>query len=312
MKYADMHCDTLTELYRNGYSAESSPLHISLDRASRLEPYVQIAAVWTDKRLTDDEGYERFFEIVRRFCESQAVSFGKVCVCESKAELDRIEKNGGTAFVLAVEGARLLGGNIERLDALVEAGVRLITLQWSGEDCIGGAWDTEKPLTDFGARLLLEMARRGIAADISHASVATAEDVLDIAENIGLAVCASHSNSAAVCGHRRNLDDRIFRRIAELGGIVGLSMAPEHLSERKRADISDICRHLYRYLALGGEDVVCLGCDFDGITSTPDGVSGIGDIPRLREALEREGFSQAVLDKLFFENAECFIRRILI
>ncbi len=312
MKYADMHCDTLTELYRNGYTANSSPLHISLDRAEELRPYVQVAAVWTDKELTDDEGYERFLDVVSRFRKDPAVCSGRVRLCGSKEELDRTEEDGGASFVLAVEGARLLGGDMERLDALGEAGVRLITLQWSGADCIGGAWDTSEPLTDFGKRLLREMAKRGIAADISHASVETAEGVLDIAEDIGLAVCASHSNSAAVWGHRRNLDDRLFRRVAKLGGIVGLSMAPEHLTGRERADISDICRHLNRYLDLGGEDIVCFGCDFDGITSTPDGVGGIGDIPRLREALAAEGVPERVLSKLFFENARRFIRRILV
>lgn len=109
----------------------------------------------------------------------------------------------------------------------------------------------------------------------------------------------------------RNLTDEFFLRVKARGGIVGLSMAPEHLSDSSIADVTDICRHLYHYLTLDGEDTVCLGCDFDGIGTTPVGVGGIEDIPNLRESLLSEGFPESTLDKLFYGNAHRFIRGIL-
>ncbi len=311
MKFADMHSDTLTELYLGGYDIKDAPLHISLDCAKELEPYIQIGAVWTDRRLTDDEAYDRFFEVVRHFRESSSVKCGFVRLCRTKAELDSAVKDGIPAFVLAVEGARLLGGDISRLDRIAEEGVRLITLQWSGCDCIGGAWDTDAGLTDFGKTVLRRMADLGIAADISHASVTVAAEVLEFADEYGLTVCASHSNSRVVCSHKRNLTDDLLLRVKDRGSIVGISMAPEHLSDSGMADISHICRHIYHYLEIGGEDTVCFGCDFDGISSTPRGVDGIEDIPRLRDSLSHEGFSEAVLTKLFYGNAYRFIRGIL-
>lgn len=311
MKYADMHSDTLTELYLGGYSIGDAPLHISLDKAGELRPYIQIGAVWTDKRLTDDEAYDRFFQVVRHFRADPTARDGRVRLCRTKAELDSAVNHGVPAFVLAVEGARLLGGDIARLDRISDEGVRLMTFQWSGTDCIGGAWDTDAGLTDFGKAVLRRMAELGIAADISHASDATAGEILNLAEECGLRVCASHSNSRAVCHHRRNLTDELFRRVKEACGIVGLSMAPEHLSDSGKAGVTDVARHLYHYLEQGGEDTVCFGCDFDGISSTPDGVGGIGDIPRLRESLLCEGFSEDVTNKLFYGNAHRFIRFIL-
>ena len=88
-------------------------------------------------------------------------------------------------------------------------------------------------------------------------------------------------------------------------------MAPEHLSDSGTADVTDICRHLYHYLELGGEDTVCFGCDFDGISNVPAGVSSIGNIPDLRESLMKEGFSEDTITKLFFGNSHRFIRSIL-
>lgn len=311
MKFADMHSDTLTELYLGNYLIDDAPLHISLKDAKGISPYIQTAAVWTDKTLTDDEAYDRFFRVASHFRHDPAVTNGRVKLCRTKAEIDSATNGGVPAFVLAVEGARLLGGDITRLDALADEGVRLITLQWSGCDCIGGAWDTDEGLTDFGHELLTEMAKHRIAADISHASDKTAKDILDLAEKNGLTVCASHSNSRAVCPHTRNLTDELFLRVKEHGGIVGISMAPEHLSESGTANVTDIIRHIYHYLSLGGDDTLCFGCDFDGISSTPTGVCGIKDIPNLRESLEKEGFNEDTLHKLFYGNAHRFIRELL-
>ncbi|MBE6708128.1 MAG: hypothetical protein E7578_02650 [Ruminococcaceae bacterium] len=311
MKYADMHCDTLTELYLGGYFIKDTPLHISLDKADPFNPYIQVAAVWTDKALSDDDAYERFFKVTDHFRCDPSVRMGKVQLCHTKAKLDTAVAEGVPAFVLAVEGARLLAGDIRRLYRLYDEGVRLITLQWSDTDCIGGAWNTDADITDFGRLVLCEMASLGIAADISHASDSTAREILDIADQCNLTVCASHSNSRGVCSHMRNLTDELFRRVKEHGGIVGISMAPEHLSDSGKADITDISRHIYNYLSLGGEDTVCLGCDFDGIKTTPMGISGIGDIKYLWDMLLKDGITEDTLTKLFFGNAHRFIRSIL-
>lgn len=311
MKFADMHSDTLTELYLGEYDIYDAPLHISLKKAKELIPYLQIGAVWTDKRLTDDEAYERFFDVVNHFQSSVSAKEGTVRICRTKSALDLSIDVKIPAFVLAVEGARLLGGDISRLDRIAKEGVRLITLQWSGSDCVGGAWNTSDGLTDFGKEVLIKMADYRIAADISHASDKTAEEILDLSDRYGITVCASHSNSRRICSHRRNLTDEMFAEIKNRGGVVGISMAPEHLSDSGRADTSDICRHLYHYLESDGCDTVCFGCDFDGISTTPDGICGIGDITRLRDRLSSEGFSDEILEKLFYGNAHRFIRSIL-
>lgn len=311
MKYVDMHCDTLTELYLGGYSINDAPLHISLKNAKPFTPYIQVAAVWTDKSLSDDEAYERFFRVTDHIKQDPSVRSGEAQICHTKSKLDFAVNSGIPTFIFAVEGARILAGDITRLRRLYDEGVRLITLQWSDSDCIGGAWNTNEGLTDFGRQVLCEMARLGIAADISHASDKTASEILDIADECDLRVCASHSNSRSICSHRRNLTDELFRRVKEHDGIVGISMAPEHLSDSGTADISDIRRHIYNYLSIDGENTVCLGCDFDGISTTPAEICGITDVTKLWSTLENDGISEDILTKLFFGNAHRFIRGIL-
>lgn len=53
---------------------------------------------------------------------------------------------------------------------------------------------------------------------------------------------ASHSNSRAVCGVKRNLTDDQFRTIRDMGGIVGLNYCSEFLSndatDKTAADVT--------------------------------------------------------------------------
>ena len=69
--------------------------------------------------------------------------------------------------------------------------------------------------------------------------------------------------------------------------------------------------HVLHMLDLCGERCVCLGCDLDGVDSLPDGISGIQDMPRLRETLISSGISAETVDAIFFDNLMDFWERAL-
>lgn len=117
---------------------------------------------------------------------------------------------------------------------------------------------------------------------------------------------ASHSNSYAVCAHQRNIKDHHFKAVRNLGGVVGISLAPQHITLSERAFVSDICRHIMHYLSLDGEDTVCLGCDFDGIKKTPEGFFGVDSVILISDELLRLGVSDEKIEKIFFKNAMRF------
>ena len=74
-------------------------------------------------------------------------------------------------------------------------------------------------LTDFGREVVGTMESIGMAVDISHVAPTTYWDVLEIAEKSPF---ASHSSCKALNEHRRNLDDRQMRALAEAGGVLGV------------------------------------------------------------------------------------------
>ena len=63
----DLHCDTSYRLYKEKQSLRSNNLHIALDKASYLSKYAQIAAIWSDCELSDEEAYLAFWRILNNF-----------------------------------------------------------------------------------------------------------------------------------------------------------------------------------------------------------------------------------------------------
>ena len=297
MDYFDLHCDTAFELYKQNQSLLRSSLAVDMERASAFGRYSQFFAVWSEDGLSGDEAYAQFFKIRERLLAELAENDFELCLSGAQYASSASPRR---AF-LSVEGASLLSGKLSRLEKLYESGVRLLALFWKGENELGGAWDTGAGLTSFGLDALRECERLGIMIDVSHASPRA---FFDIAEAAKKPFIASHSDIKSVYPHPRNLTDEQFRIIMERGGVAGLNLCAEHLGPG--AGFAGALRHALRFMELGGEDCLCLGCDFDG-APLPEGVSGVESLPSLPSALRREGGGESFLEKLFWRNAERFV-----
>lgn len=305
----DAHCDTAYELYHRGESLTDNTCHISLHRAQAFSHYAQFFAIWSDKRLDDEACFTQFLSIASRFRDEIEHAKDQIEFVRDADGLDRTWSASKSAAFLAVEDARLLAGKIERLDELRQMGVSYLTLLWGGVSCIGGAHDTDEGLTDFGRSVARGCYRCGICPDVSHASERSTDDVLEIAAACGKTVMATHSNSYSVYAHSRNLRDRHFEAIRSLGGFVGVSLCRSHLTDitARHATVDDVVRHIDRYMELGGEHTVGLGCDFDG-TDPPDGIVHLGDLTLLADALLTRGYSKNQVENIFWKNKYEFIK----
>ena len=307
MKLFDLHCDTALELWLQKQPLCDNSLHVSLKKTAPYEAYVQIAAVWSDRRLDDEAAWRQYLAVSDAFAAEIARTPGARLAADA-ASIAAGAAAGERVFVPAVEDARLLGGDLSRLETLSARGVRILTLLWGGESRIGGAHDTAAPLTPFGREVVRRCFSLGITPDVSHASRAAADEILSLAEAAGRPAVASHSNSYAVFPHPRNLTDAEFARIAALGGVVGISLAPMHLTDGP-CTADTVAEHVLHDLSLGGEDVLCLGCDFDGIPAAPEGLGDVSRLGALADALASRGVPPRVVDKIFFENAFRFAQR---
>lgn len=299
----DTHCDTAYELYHRPAHLDSNNCHIDLEKASVYRNYAQYYAVWSNKRKDDESCWEDFLKITKNFDEElERLSDRAVRVRDAKGLTDAFAARKHAA-ILAVEDARILNGNLDRVDILHGMGVKYLTLMWAGNTCIGGSHDTSEGLTDFGKAAVRRCFEVGILPDVSHASEKSVDDVIAIAEEFGKPFIASHSNSYTLRPHSRNLRDRHFDALRDLGGILGINLYVAFLTDTsiRPATLDDVVDHIDYFMARGGENCLGLGGDLDG-SDLPDDIRHVGEVAKIADALERRGYPEEMIQKLFWKN----------
>lgn len=310
MRLFDLHCDTATCLLNEKQGLYDNTFHVSLKNAAYLENYAQVMAVWTHHKLNDNDGYLKFYEVIDNLEKEIHINQKLVGLAKNATDIHELIALGKTPLILSVEDARILENDISRLDALYSRGVRLITLNWYGDTCIGGAHDTRNGLTKFGIEVVKRCFNIGIIPDVSHSSFQGTSQVIELAKQYNKPIIASHSDSYSVNPHTRNLRDEDFTLISALGGLVGINLCPSHLSNQDKVDIVSIIKHIEYYLALGGANTLAMGCDFDG-TDLPQGIAGISDIYKIANEMQKMNYSNELTDKILYKNAFNFFTKNL-
>lgn len=293
MKLFDLHSDTLYEAKRRALSPISAQELQAPLGLSPFEKTHRVSAIWCDNALDDEACFEAYLTIHRYTEEALAK--------------EALPEN--ITLIYAVEDARLLACSLDRLETLYQMGTRILTLTWQGISSIGGAWDTDAGLSDFGKAVIKAAGEIGMVLDISHASDRCAKETLALAEHYSTEVIATHSNSYIVCPHRRNLSDYLFEALAEREAVVGISMVPYHLDKNGNASLNTLLSHIAHFLSLkNAENTLAIGSDFDGVSTLPMGIASLSDLPELYRAIAA-AFGITLADRIFFQNAEDYFQK---
>ena len=286
--YFDAHCDTLSRCLAEGWALWENPGHLDLKRLSAYAPRGQVFAIYLNSaEVAPQARWGRVKEQAHLFQTAREAHPDIMGRC-----------------ALSLEGAELAGCDAARLEELKGWGVKWVNLTWNHPNALAGSCVTGEGLTDAGRAFVRACWALGLAIDVSHLSDRGFWDLMDMLDG---PVLASHSDSRALCPHRRNLTDDMARAIFQAGGFVGLNFCRDFLGEHPTAETA--ADHLERFLSLGGEGCVGLGSDFDG-ADVPADLSGLEDIPNLWAVLERRGLGEPLLEKLFCRNLEGFLGRL--
>lgn len=205
------------------------------------------------------------------------------------------EKPQSPHGVLSIEGAEVLEGSLEALEAFARQGVRMIALTWNYENQVGypAVSSSGRGLKPFGKELLQRMGELGILADVSHLNDRGVEDVLALSS---LPVVASHSNLREITDTPRNLPRSLAEGIIQAHGFIGLNFYSGFLAQGRPATLDDLMRHLDALMALGGSECVGFGSDFDGITAWPQGLASPADLPALVNRIAAQGYARETVE----------------
>jgi membrane dipeptidase len=241
----------------------------------------------------------REFDVALRFIRSRP----ELEQARTANDIDRIQHSGRIACLLGVEGGHMIENSPAALRIFHELGARYMTLtHWDNIDWADAATDRPEHygLTEFGERVVKEMNRLGMFADLSHVSADTMRDTLHVTR---APVIFSHSNAFAVDPHPRCVPDDVLRLMPGNGGVVHVNFiwqfvspkSPEWQQKRTaalkdlharldtdeaiakgiadweeanlhpRGTISDVADHIDHIREVAGIDHIGIGADFDDV-----------------------------------------------
>ncbi len=251
------------------------------------------AATWTSRKA-------RALHMAGRLRDTAARSGGKLTVVTSRAELAayrerRAKEPAITAGFLGVEGAHCLDGDVNAVEDLYQAGVRVVAPTHFFDNFLGGSSSgvTKGGLTEAGKELVRQLEKRRMIVDLAHASPATIKDVLAMATR---PVIVSHTGVKGTCDNPRNLSDEELAGVAKTGGVVGIAFFQTAVCSTDYAAVAKAIRHAVDRI---GVDHVALGSDFDGAVQTDTDVTGL---VHLTEALLASGFAEDDVAKIMGGN----------
>jgi len=248
---------------------------------------------------------ERIIIQIEELNEYSNQSDGKLKVIKSKTDLNiylksRKENPDMTAAFIGIEGAQALEGDINNLEIVFNAGVRMIGLTHFFDNEVGGSAHgiNKGGLTDFGRLLIREMEQRHMIVDLSHASPQLIDDVLAI---VTKPVLVSHTGVKGTCDNVRNLSDNQLKRIASLGGVIGIAMFEKAVCGNSAKEIAQAIQYTTNLI---GAEHVGLGSDFDGAVTIPFDVTGL---PQIVGELFKLGISKEEIKLIMGENIKRFM-----
>ena len=269
----------------------------------------------------------------------------QLSLCTTAEDIRRAKKANKVCALMGIEGGYAIENSLYALRDFYRLGVRYMTLTHNvSHDWADAHRDTPKNngLSPFGKEVVKEMNRLGMLIDISHVSVKTMSDALDVST---APIIASHSGARGVNDHTRNVPDEILKRMPQNGGVIMINFYPSFLDARTNKEENErsaklkpqidalkeqfkdnpqsfneaerklftenpifiapytrIVDHIDYIKKLIGIDYVGIGSDFDGVPMLPDGMNGMEDLVLVTYEMLRRGYTETEIRKVLGEN----------
>jgi microsomal dipeptidase-like Zn-dependent dipeptidase len=348
---ADLHADTFLWPHRGSILNSTLPFgYVDVPRMLQGNVALQVFAtvtqvpamqnMETNSNITDITGllhfaqqypytawFSSFYRVIaqgKRLEQTAASSGGKLIMVKSRSDLDTLlkkRKNGEKVVggLLCIEGAQAFEGDVNKVDQLFDAGVRMFGVSHFVDTLFGGsAHGSEKyGITAFGKKAIERVIERSMIIDLAHASVPLFWDIIEIVKQKRAdydsakhkynkpTVIVSHTGVKGTVDTPRNLDDKQIKAVAELGGTVGVTFFKEAIGD---ISVPHIVKTIKYVVDVIGVDHVSLGSDYDG--SVRCGLH-VGHFAHLTHQLLAAGFSVEDAEKIMGSNARRVFEEML-
>ncbi|MFC2082908.1 dipeptidase [Candidatus Bipolaricaulota bacterium] len=331
--FFDAHCDTVMKVLDAGedFLHPGGTKHISFQEMIQGDIRAQIFACFVLSAHHPGSEYERACRMIESVNQMAASTNGELRIIRTALELQEAFAGGPRAGILSLEGADPLGTKAETIRDFIDRGVRSLIFAWRDNGFSGTAFGNNTPLSEQGRRLLGLCEELGVVVDVSHLSDTAFEEVVQLSEK---PFVATHSDCRSLCPSLRNLTDKMIRKLAGRGGVMGINLAPafldpdfasaatplyeaanragatpeeqttlrEEMLTIPRPSLDWVARHILHAIDVGGEECVGFGGDLDGIPQTPAGVDSVADYAAFAPLLREAGLSDKQIEKVCYGN----------
>ncbi|MGD2133870.1 MAG: dipeptidase, partial [Maricaulaceae bacterium] len=162
----------------------------------------------------------------------------QISLATSASEARRAVREGRLVAFMGMENAYPLGESVADVPMWAERGVRYMGITHFGHNQFGDSSAPRAPtpmveslhdgLSPLGEELVAALNRAGVMVDVSHAGRETMMQATALSQ---APIIASHSGTAALFEHNRNLDDEQLRALAANGGVIQVVAFESYIAE---------------------------------------------------------------------------------
>ncbi len=317
LDFFDAHCDTATGVMAGAldFRRADGGGQVNLPALGMWRSWTQVFACFVPSNLhpaTERATAEKMIHTLRRLAAES-----RMTVVLKSSDLPE-GGSSGLAAIISLEAGDPLEGDPQNLEHFFALGVRSLIPAWHDNCFSGTATGENKPLSRAGEDLVRLAEGLGVMIDVSHLSDAAFYSVRRVAKRPFI---ASHSNCRVLCPSLRNLTDDMIVALAEQGGVAGVNLYSKFLdpscgrqhqgAAASRADIAWVARHVRHAIEVGGEDCVGLGGDLDSGGSLAEGIETVRDYGVIVDALAHAGLSSRQIEKVCHVNFRRVFREVL-
>lgn len=218
-----------------------------------------------------EQGVEEHIRMAALFRRWLSQRSDQYVLVNGVADIERARAEGKLAVAFDIEGMNAVADQPSLVQLYYDLGVRWMLIAYNQHNRAGGGCQQadDPGLSEFGKRVIDEMARVGMVTCCSHTGHRTTMDVMAYAPG---PVIFSHSNAHGAHAHPRNVRDEALKACAAKDGVVGINGINLFAGEGPLVDA--VVRHIDYVAQLLGIRHVGLGLDYvfdmaelDGMTS---------------------------------------------
>jgi membrane dipeptidase len=285
---------------------------------------VGTANVYKGLLHTDDMSFIRFQDLIDETAMmlSDVGRHDEVVQVSNAREIESAKRNGQVGFLPTAEHLAI-GNELQRIDVLYNAGIRLAGLTYRRRSYIGDGQQEriDGGLSDFGIEVVKRMNELGMVVDLSHASFRTSMDAMEYSQapvaftHDGSYTLGQRQGGGPYAAGRLKKDEELVA-CARKGGIVGVTVQPSVIRSWGPSNLSiELLLDHYDYMVnLLGIDHVGIGTDSSiGMKSsgTISGLESPAEGKNIIRGLITRGYSDADIIKISGGNALAFFRRVM-